>query len=116
MRAAGFSVCFGWFLSVEHTPPMSNDMSDDLEPCVAARFTVTADAFPGLLPRLLEPFAKRDLTPDLVRAARQGETMRVEVAMEAMPVGMVHLVTGNLGQVVGVTRVETMEGRIRLVA
>ena len=92
-------------------------MSDDLcEPLVAARFTVTADASPGLLPRLLQPFAKRDLTPDLVRAVRQGETMRVELAMEAMPLGMVHLVTGNLGQVVGVTRVETMEGRIRLVA
>ena len=54
-------------------------MSDpDAEPFVAARFTVTADAFPGLLSRVLEPFAKRDLIPDLVRATRDGEAMRAE--------------------------------------
>jgi hypothetical protein len=88
-------------------------MSDSLdEPLVAARFIVTADAFPGLLPRLVEPFAKRDLIPDAVRATRQGTTMRAEVSMEAMPLGMVHLVAGNLGQIVGVRRVEAMEGRV----
>ena len=88
-------------------------MSDlDAEPLVAARFTVTADAFPGLLSRVLEPFAKRDLIPDLVRATRDGEAMRAEVALHAMPLGMVHLVAGNLGQIIGVRRVEAMEGRI----
>ena len=30
----------------------------------SVRFTVQAEADPGLLPRLLMPFAKRDLTPD----------------------------------------------------
>ncbi|MBU8543217.1 MULTISPECIES: hypothetical protein [Roseomonadaceae] len=84
----------------------------DPEPLCAARFTVTADAFPGLLPRVLEPFAKRDLTPDLVRATREGEVMRVEVALHAMPLCMVHLVAGNLGQIVGARRVEAMEGRV----
>lgn len=84
----------------------------DPEPLCAARFTVTADAFPGLLPRVLEPFAKRDLTPDLVRATRDGDAMRVEVALNAMPLCMVHLVAGNLGQIVGVRRVEAMEGRV----
>jgi hypothetical protein len=88
-------------------------MSDLLEePLVAARFTVTADAYPGLLSRVLEPFAKRDLVPDTVRATRDGEAMRAEVALHAMPLGMVHLVAGNLGQIVGVRRVEAMEGRI----
>jgi hypothetical protein len=90
--------------------------SDDA-PLVAARFTVTADAFPGLLSRILEPFAKRDLVPDSVRAARQGEVMRTEVALNAMPLGMVHLVAGNLGQIIGVRQVEAMEGRfVRLAA
>ena len=82
------------------------------EPLVAARFTVTADTSPGLLSRVLEPFAKRDLVPDLVRATRDGEVMRAEVALQAMPLGMVHLVAGNLGQIIGVRRVEAMEGRI----
>jgi acetolactate synthase regulatory subunit len=82
------------------------------EPLVAARFTVTADPYPGLLSRVLEPFAKRDLVPDSVRATRDGEAMRAEVSLHAMPLGMVHLVAGNLGQIVGVRRVEAMEGRI----
>jgi hypothetical protein len=82
------------------------------EPLVAARFLVLAEPSPGLLPRLLQPFAKRDLTPDSLRAARQGALMRTEIALESMPLGMVALVAGNLGQVVGVQRVEAMEGRV----
>jgi acetolactate synthase regulatory subunit len=87
-----------------------SDVTDD--PLVAARFTVTADAAPGLLSRVLEPFAKRDLIPDAVRASREGEALRAEIALHAMPLGMVHLVAGNLGQIIGVRRVEAMEGRV----
>lgn len=92
-------------------------MSDDVdEPLVAARFTLLAEAFPGLLSRVLEPFAKRDLIPDSLRATRDGAMMRAEVALSAMPLGMVHLVAGNLGQIVGVRRVEAMEGRVARLA
>ena len=87
-----------------------SDVTD--EALVTARFTVTADAAPGLLSRVLEPFAKRDLIPDAVRANREGDALRAEIAMEAMPLGMVHLVAGNLGQIIGVRRVEAMEGRV----
>jgi hypothetical protein len=38
--------------------------------------------------------------------------MRAEVSLTAMPLGMVHLVAGNLGQIIGVRRVEAMEGRV----
>jgi hypothetical protein len=72
----------------------------------SVRFTLTAEASPGLLPRLLQPFAKRDLTPDTLEATRRGDDMRVEIGMEAMPVEMVHLVEGNLRQVVGVMMVQ----------
>jgi len=82
------------------------------EPLVAARFTVTAEVHPGLLSRILEPFARRDLVPDAVRATRQGEAIRAEVSLNAMPLGMVHLVAGNLGQIIGVRGVEAMEGRV----
>jgi hypothetical protein len=68
-------------------------------------FTVDAFAESGLLPRLLQPFAKRDLTPDHLLARREGEMLRVELGMQAMPAEMVHLVAGNLGQVIGVVRV-----------
>lgn len=72
---------------------------------VSVLFLVEAEPSPGLLPRLLQPFAKRDLTPDHVVAQRHRGRMRVELGMEQMPAGMVHLVAGNLGQVVGVHRV-----------
>jgi hypothetical protein len=76
-------------------------MSDPDHP-VSAHFHLLAEASPGLLPRLLQPFAKRDLVPDLMLARREGEAMRVEIAIDAIPAGMVHLVAGNLAQVVGV--------------
>ena len=60
---------------------------------------------PGLLSRLLQPYAKRDLTPDRMWSHRAGETMHVEIAMDAMPSEVVHLVEGNLRQVVGVRTV-----------
>jgi hypothetical protein len=90
-------------------------MSDLSPPFSVARFVVVAEAYPGLLSRVLEPLAKRDLVPDRVRAQREGDLLRVELGLDAMPVEMLHLVAGNLGQIIGVKRVEAMEGRhIRL--
>ena len=68
----------------------------------SVRFHLTADASPGLLPRLLQPFARRDLTPDTFDCRHLDGAMRVDIAMAAMPAEMVHLVAGNLAQVVGV--------------
>jgi hypothetical protein len=80
---------------------------------VSVLFTVEAFAEPGLLPRLLQPFAKRDLVPDHVHSRRIGEMLRVELGMEAMPEEAVHLVAGNLGQVVGVTALREARGVLR---
>jgi hypothetical protein len=71
----------------------------------SVRFTLTAEAEPGLLPRLVMPFARRDLTPDSFECIRSGTMLRVEIGMAAMPAEMVHLVEGNLRQTVGVTSV-----------
>jgi acetolactate synthase regulatory subunit len=81
---------------------MSSDPSAMPRPTVAVRFRLDADAAPGLLSRLLQPFAKRDLVPDRMWSHRAGDTMHVEIAMEAMPGDAVHLIEGNLRQVVGV--------------
>jgi hypothetical protein len=82
----------------------------------AVRFTLCAEAEPGLLPRLLQPFAKRDLIPDGFESRRGADgLLRVEIAMAAMPAEMVHLVEGNLGQVVGVrsvVRTQEITGRV----
>lgn len=88
---------------------MTAPMPADALP-VPARFRVTAEACPGLLPRLLQPLARRDLTPDALNATREGEVMRAEITLHAIPAGMVHLVAGNLGQVVGVLAVAVETG------
>ena len=80
----------------------------DVAPPVSASFHVLADTCPGLLPRLLQPLAKRDLVADAFHARREGDDTRVEMALHAMPAGMVHLVAGNLGQVVGVREVRVV--------
>jgi hypothetical protein len=78
-------------------------MSDsDAAPAVAVRFMLDADPDSGLLPRLLVPFARRALVPDRMWSHRGPDAMHVEVALEAAPAAEVHLIEGNLRQVVGV--------------
>jgi len=74
----------------------------------SVRFMLDADVEPGLLSRLLQPFAKRDLVPDRMWSHRLHDTMHVEIAMTAMPSDVVHLVEGNLRQVVGVRSVSRL--------
>lgn len=83
----------------------------------SVRYELTADAEPGLLPRLLVPFARRDLLPDMVRTRRHGDTIVASLAMDAMPSEMVHLVEGNLRQIVGLRRLEVvLRATVRAVA
>ncbi len=80
-------------------------------------FELLAEAEPGVLPRVLVPFARRDLTPDTLKSRRVGERLEVSVGLAAMPSGMVHLVEGNLRQLVGVHRVTVLlGGRMRAAA
>ena len=68
----------------------------------AVRFLLSADAEPGLLPRLLQPFAKRDLIPERIDARRDGDMLRVEILLHDPAPGYADLVAGNLSQIVGV--------------
>ena len=81
---------------------MSAESSAALRHALAVRFMLDVDPSPGVLPRLLQPFAKRDLVPDRMWSHRAGAMMHVEIALDAMPSDVVHLVEGNLRQVVGV--------------
>lgn len=80
-------------------------------------FTMLADAEPGLLPRVLVPFARRDIAADQFKARRFGDAMQITVILDAIPVEMVHLIEGNLRQIVGMRRVEVvLRGYVRAVA
>ena len=82
---------------------------------VHVRFMLDAGASPGLLPRLLAPFARRDLTPDRMWSHRAGDVMHVEIALD-MPGDEVHLIEGNLRQVVGVRQVTQVRPEARRAA
>ncbi len=69
------------------------------------RFLLDAECSPGMLPRMLQPFAKRDLIPDRMWSHRSGDTMHVEIAVAAIPDAEIHLIEGNLRQIVGVRQV-----------
>lgn len=84
---------------------------EEAERVLCVRYLLKAEPSPGLLPRLLQPLAKRDLVPDRLRAGREGAAMRVEIAV-TLPEGIVHLVAGNLRSVVGVVRLEVEHGRV----
>ena len=77
-------------------------------PCRSVRFELLADAEPGLLSRVLIPFARRNLVPDRMRVRREGPSMLVEVGLDAMPSEMLHLVEGNLRQIVGIQRLSVV--------
>ena len=74
------------------------------------RFDLRAEPSPGLLPRLLQPFAKRDVTPDLFQARRSGEDMDITITCFDLEPGMAALIAGNLGQVIGVSRLVVTPG------
>ena len=87
-----------------------------MTPTQNVRYLVVAEASPGLLPRLLQPFAKRDRTPDAMQSRREGDTLRVELLLHAAPAEMVALVAGNLSQVVGVLDVTLQLDQARIAA
>ncbi|WP_439577514.1 hypothetical protein [Elioraea sp.] len=68
------------------------------------RFTVLAQAEPGLLPRLIEPVAKRGLIPRRFEAIADEATLRVSLSIE-LDGKTASLLRASLRAVVGVATV-----------
>lgn len=71
---------------------------------LACRFTVLGEAHPGLLSRLIEPFAKRGLMPRRLEAQSDGAVLRVSLAAE-LEADAAPLLAASLRAIVGVTTV-----------
>ena len=80
---------------------MSSSVAADAADLAQVRFFLDAEAEPGLLPRVLLPFARHGLTPDRMWSHRNDTTMHVEIAVEATE-EEAGLVEGSLRRVVGV--------------
>jgi len=75
-----------------------------------ACFSVVAEAEPGVMPRVLELFAKRGLVPSLwhSRVAPTGE-LTIDLQLEGMEAPMARHIAASLRQVWGVSTVLTAE-------
>jgi len=75
-----------------------------------ACFSVVAEADPGVMPRVLELFAKRGLVPSLwhSKIAPTGE-LTIDLQMEGMDARKARHVAGCLRQIWGVSTVLTAE-------
>ena len=85
----------------------------DGPPVRSIRYDVEAFSEPGLLSRLIAPLARRGLDPGTVQVQRRGERVHATFGFDEMPAEMIHLVEGNLRQVVGVVRVTVLVGAAR---
>lgn len=77
----------------------------DAEPS-GFRFLVTADADPGLLPRILQVFAKRSLVPGTLHADRlSADLLSIDLNVPAMPAARAMHIAACLRETVGVRTV-----------
>jgi|HubBroStandDraft_5_1064220.scaffolds.fasta_scaffold717045_1 hypothetical protein len=82
-------------------------------------FALSALPDPGMMSRVLEPFAKRGLVPSrwhAVCGGAGGEALVIDIQIVGLEPGLVELIAGNLRQIVGVESVLTAEKRYALSA
>ncbi len=74
-------------------------------------FSVTAHAGPGVLPRVLEYFAKRGLVPDCFDARRMGGELTVDIQVRDMDMELARYIGRCMNQIFEVDRVLVSEKR-----
>jgi acetolactate synthase small subunit len=77
-------------------------------------FALMAQALPGVMPRVMEPFAKRGLVPARCHATVCGRTsseLSIDVQIADIDADQAELIAAQLRQIVGVSTVLTSEKR-----
>jgi hypothetical protein len=77
-----------------------------------SRFTVLADAEPGLVPRPIEPLAKHGLIPHHLEAVAKDAAMRLSLGVE-LDSGAASLLAASLRRIVGIRTVPAEPARLR---
>jgi len=89
-------------------PPLTRPFTADPQP--VARFSIQAAADPGLMPRVLELFAKRGLVPSSWRSAVVNDAaLAIEIRMQGLSREHMHYVAQCMRQIVGVETVLASE-------
>jgi len=76
-----------------------------------ACFSVHADAEPGVMPRVLELFAKRGLVPQRWHSAAAGKALTIDVQIGGLRRDTADYIAQCMRQIVGVETVLTSERR-----
>ena len=81
-------------------------------PFVAVCFSVQAAAEPGVMPRVLELFAKRGLVPQKWQSAVSGTLLTIDVQIGGLGRDMADYIARCMRQIAGVDAVLTSERRL----
>jgi acetolactate synthase small subunit len=99
--------------------PVFPKAADQLPLWPTVCFALSAQSEPGLMSRVLEPFAKRGLVPHRMHAVcggAGGEELVIDIQIAGLEPALVELIAANLRQIVGVESVLTAEKRYALSA
>jgi len=88
----------------------SAPVADDQALPFTASFCVHAAPEPGVMPRVLELFAKRGLVPQRYHGAVAGRQLTVDVQIAGLDRGTVDYIARCMRQIVGVRAVITSTG------
>lgn len=81
------------------------------DPASTACFSVHASAEPGVMPRVLELFAKRGLVPTSWHSSVNGPDLTIDVQMRGLDRTLVEHISASLRQIASVDVVLTSEKR-----
>jgi hypothetical protein len=79
---------------------------------LAASFCLQARAEPGVMPRVLELFAKRGLVPHKWHSTVSGAVLTIDVQIAGVERDVVDYIARCMRQIVGVDAVLTSEARV----
>lgn len=82
------------------------------QPALPVTFLVQARAEPGVMPRLLELFAKRGLVPHKWHSTSSETGLTIEVQMAGLGRELADYISRCMRQIVGVETVLTSEARL----
>ena len=85
--------------------------ADRPEPASTACFSLQARAEPGIMPRVLELFAKRGLVPSSWHSDVAGDELTIDLQMRGMESELADYVAACLRQIPGIEVVLTSEKR-----
>ena len=92
--------------------PLPLPVADSDQFPVTTCYCLSARAEPGVMPRVLELFAKRGLVPHKWHSTAAGPVLTIDVQLTGLERELGHYIARSMRQIVGVETVLTSETRL----